>query len=137
MNKWDYALFTDCGLKWGSYKHKNKRVLKREPLKTPKNMNLLEIKDKKRELSSVDYRVLGHQLDLFSIDENVGVGLVLWHPKGMIVRRIIRDFWEEEHLKNGYQLVCTPHIARGEFQDTWIITMRTCTCLKKTRKLTW
>jgi len=53
-------------------------------------------------------------LDLFSINEEVGTGLVLWHPKGTIVRRIIRDYWEEEHLKNGYQLVCTPHIARGE-----------------------
>jgi threonyl-tRNA synthetase len=51
---------------------------------------------------------------LFSISEEVGAGLVLWHPKGATVRRIIRDFWEEEHLKNGYQLVCTPHIARGE-----------------------
>jgi threonyl-tRNA synthetase len=51
---------------------------------------------------------------LFSISEDVGVGLVLWHPKGTIVRRVIRDFWEKEHLKNGYQLVCTPHIARGE-----------------------
>jgi len=53
-------------------------------------------------------------LDLFSINDEVGTGLVLWHPKGAIVRRIIRDYWEEEHLKNGYQLVCTPHIARGE-----------------------
>lgn len=57
---------------------------------------------------------MGEQLDLFSISEEVGVGLVLWHPKGEVVRRIIRDFWEEEHLKNGYQLVCTPHIAREE-----------------------
>ncbi|MCK4482814.1 threonine--tRNA ligase, partial [Candidatus Bathyarchaeota archaeon] len=77
-------------------------------------MKLLENKNKKRELSSADHRVLGRQLDLFSIDEEVGIGLVLWHPKGTIVRRIIKDFWEEEHLKNGYQLVCTPHIARGE-----------------------
>jgi threonyl-tRNA synthetase len=53
-------------------------------------------------------------LDLFSISEEVGIGLVLWHPKGTVVRRIMRNFWEEEHLKNGYQLVCTPHIARGE-----------------------
>lgn len=57
-------------------------------------------------------------MDLFSIDEEIGVGLVLWHPKGALVRRIIRDFWEEEHLKNGYQLVCTPHIARGELWKT-------------------
>lgn len=48
------------------------------------------------------------------MNEEVGIGLVLWHPNGAVTRRIIRDFWEEEHLKNGYQLVCTPHIARGE-----------------------
>jgi len=46
------------------------------------------------------------------------VGLVLWHPKGAVIRRIIRDFWEETHLKKGYQLVCTPHIARGELWET-------------------
>ena len=75
-------------------------------------MNLLENKDKEREQSKADHRILGQQLDLFSIDEEVGIGLVLWHPKGTVIRKIIRDFWEEEHLKNGYQLVCTPHIAR-------------------------
>jgi len=53
-------------------------------------------------------------LDLFSINEEVGIGLVLWHPKGAVVHKIIRDFWEDEHLKSGYQLVCTPHIAHGE-----------------------
>jgi threonyl-tRNA synthetase len=75
--------------------------------------NFLE-NEEKRELSSADHRFLGQQLDLFSISEEVGVGLVLWHPKGTIVRNVIRDFWEKEHLKNGYQLVCTPHIAREE-----------------------
>jgi len=77
-------------------------------------MRLLENKNKERELSNADHRVLGQRLDLFSINEDVGVGLVLWHPKGTIVRNIIRDFWEKEHLANGYQLVCTPHIARRE-----------------------
>ena len=57
-------------------------------------------------------------MDLFSINEEVGIGLVLWHPKGVTVRKIIRDFWEEEHLKNEYQLVYTPHIARGELWKT-------------------
>jgi threonyl-tRNA synthetase len=75
---------------------------------------ILENDKEKRELSTIDHRVLGQQLDFFSINEEVGVGLVLWHPKGTTVRRIIRDFWEEEHLKNGYELVCTPHIARRE-----------------------
>lgn len=77
-------------------------------------MNPLENKNRKREHSNADHRVLGQQLDFFSINEEVGIGLVLWHPKGAIVRKIIRDFWEEGHLRNGYQLVCTPHIARGE-----------------------
>jgi threonyl-tRNA synthetase len=57
-------------------------------------------------------------LDLFSISQDVGAGLVLWHPKGTLMRNVIRDFWEQEHLKNGYQLVCTPHIARGELWRT-------------------
>ena len=66
----------------------------------------------------MDHRILGQQLDLFSINEEIGVGLILWHPKGALVRRIIRDFWEEEHLKNGYQLVHTPHVARGGLWKT-------------------
>ena len=78
------------------------------------NVKILENKKQERELSNADHRLIGQQLDLFSINEEVGIGLVLWHPKGAVVRKIIRDFWEEEHLKNGYQLVCTPHIARGE-----------------------
>jgi threonyl-tRNA synthetase len=79
------------------------------------NKKLLENKnEEKRELSDADHRVLGQQLDLFSISEDVGVGLILWHPKGTLIRNLIRDFWEREHLKNGYQLVCTPHIARSE-----------------------
>jgi threonyl-tRNA synthetase len=79
-------------------------------------MNLLENKNRERETSNADHRLIGQQLDLFSINEQVGIGLVLWHPNGTIVRKIVRDFWEEEHLKNGYQLVCTPHIAR---EDMW------------------
>jgi threonyl-tRNA synthetase len=78
------------------------------------NQKVLENKNKERELASADHRLLGQQLDLFSISEEVGVGLVLWHPNGTTVRNIIRDFWEHEHLSHGYQLVCTPHIARGE-----------------------
>jgi len=70
------------------------------------------------EVKGVDHRILGKQLDLFSISEETGVGLVLWHPKGALVRRILRDFFEEEHLRFGYELVSTPHIARGELWKT-------------------
>ena len=55
---------------------------------------------------------------MFSINPEIGAGLVLWHPKGALIRRIIRNVWEREHLRNGYRLVCTPHIARGELWKT-------------------
>ena len=104
-------------MKWGIIKHHPKHVLKsREHPKNP--VNLLEKNNKEREIPKVDHRVIGQQLDLFSIDEEVGIGLVLWHPKGTIVRNLIRDFWEREHMKNGYKLVCTPHIAREELWKT-------------------
>ncbi len=61
-----------------------------------------------------DHRTLGKTLELFSIEEEAGAGLVFWHPKGAVVRKLIEDFWKEEHLKRGYQLVYTPHIARAE-----------------------
>ncbi len=58
-----------------------------------------------------DHRKIGNDLDLFSIDPLVGNGLVLWHPKGAILWRIIEDYWYKEHLKNGYELVRSPHIG--------------------------
>jgi len=78
------------------------------------NEKIFENNEKERETSSIDHRMIGKQLDLFSITEEVGIGLVLWHPKGTIIRNIIRDYWESEHLKSGYELVCTPHIASRE-----------------------
>jgi threonyl-tRNA synthetase len=59
-----------------------------------------------------DHRILGKTLDLFSINDDIGPGLVLWHPKGALIRNIIENFWREEHLKNGYELVYSPHIAK-------------------------
>jgi len=58
-----------------------------------------------------DHRVLNKQLDLFSIQDDIGPGLIHWHPKGAIVRHLIEAFWKDEHLKHGYELVYTPHIA--------------------------
>ncbi len=68
------------------------------------------------EVKKRDHRRLGKELDLFSIQEDIGPGLVLWHPNGAIVRKIIEDFWRDEHLKAGYQLLYTPHIAK---LDLW------------------
>lgn len=65
-----------------------------------------------------DHRVLGKQLDLFHIDDEVGPGLPLWHPKGALLRKIIEDFWKDEHLKTGYELVMIPHIAKVDLWKT-------------------
>ncbi len=59
-----------------------------------------------------DHRVLGKQLDLFSIQELAGPGLVFWHPKGGLMRKLMEDWMREEYLKRGYSLVYTPHIVR-------------------------
>jgi threonyl-tRNA synthetase len=61
-----------------------------------------------------DHRRLGKEMDLFSVQEAAGGGLIFWHPKGATIRRVIEDFWKEEHLRRGYQLVCIPHISRSE-----------------------
>jgi threonyl-tRNA synthetase len=58
-----------------------------------------------------DHRMLGKKLDLFSIQEDAGGGLVFWHPKGSKVRKLIEDFWKEAHEDGGYDVVYTPHIA--------------------------
>jgi threonyl-tRNA synthetase len=65
-----------------------------------------------------DHRILGQKLDLFSIDEEVGSGLILWHPKGALLRQIIEDYWIKEHLANGYELVKTPHVGRIKLWQT-------------------
>src|SRR3954467_13033966 len=61
-----------------------------------------------------DHRVLGKQLDLFSIQEIAGPGLIFWHPKGGIIRKEMEDWMRAEYLKRGYSLVCTPHVARRQ-----------------------
>lgn len=68
------------------------------------------------EIKRRDHRKLGRELDLFSLNDEVGPGLVLWHPRGAVVRNTIENFWRAEHERGGYQLVFSPHIAR---LDLW------------------
>ena len=63
-----------------------------------------------------DHRKLGPELDLFSFSEDMGAGLILWHPKGATIRRIIEDYWREEHIRDGYEFIYAPHIAK---LDVW------------------
>ncbi len=65
-----------------------------------------------------DHRKLGKELDLFSISEMVGPGLVLWHPRGAYIRNVIETFWRKEHLAHGYDLLYTPHIGRSQLWET-------------------
>jgi len=58
-----------------------------------------------------DHRKLGKEMDLFHIDEDAGLGLALWHPKGAMLWRVVEDFWYDAHLKGGYDLVRSPHIG--------------------------
>ncbi len=65
-----------------------------------------------------DHRRLGRQLDLFSVHEEVGPGLVVWHPKGALLRNVIEDYWRDLHARYGYEQVCSPHIGRANLWET-------------------
>jgi threonyl-tRNA synthetase len=65
-----------------------------------------------------DHRKLGRDLDLFSIADETGAGLILWHPKGGFIRKQIEDFWRDEHLRGGYDIVYSPHIAKIDLWNT-------------------
>jgi threonyl-tRNA synthetase len=66
------------------------------------------------EIAKRDHRVLGKQLDLFSIQEVAGAGLIFWHPKGAIIRKVMEDWMRDECLRRGYSMVFTPHVMRRE-----------------------
>jgi len=70
------------------------------------------------EIARSDHRKLGRELALFSIHEEAGPGLVHWHPNGAVIRRVIEDFWKDEHIGRGYDIVYTPHIAKLDLWKT-------------------
>ena len=77
------------------------------------HLNRLEEAEKR------DHRKLGRQMDLFSMQDESGPGLILWHPALAYVRKQMEDYWKDLHLKNGYEMVYTPHIAKN---DLWNIS---------------
>jgi len=78
--------------------------------------DLDEFLKQKQEAEKRDHRKIGKELDLFSINEKVGSGFILWHPKGTALRNAVMKFDEEEHIKRDYEFVTTPHIFKA---DTW------------------
>ncbi|MDD3235983.1 MAG: threonine--tRNA ligase, partial [Candidatus Cloacimonetes bacterium] len=84
----------------------------------PSNKELNEYLVFLEEAAKRDHRKLGKDLDLFSINDEVGAGLVLWHPNGAMIRHQIESYWKEEHLRRGYKLVYTPHVGRSNLWET-------------------
>ncbi len=84
------------------------------PTQAELDARLQQLEEAKRR----DHRRLGRELELFSIEESVGPGLIHWHPKGARVRALIEDFWRREHFRAGYELLYTPHIGRGGLWET-------------------
>ncbi|MBI5043047.1 MAG: threonine--tRNA ligase [Nitrospirae bacterium] len=110
-----FKLLSTAGAYWrGSEKNKMLQRIYGTSFLTKEELdNYLK---KLEEIKRRDHRRLGKELDLFSINEDAGGGLILWHPKGAVIRKTIEDFWRNEHYKNGYELVYSPHMAR---LDVW------------------
>ena len=84
---------------------KNKMLKRIYGISFPTNKELKEYLNFLEEAAKRDHRKLGKDLDLFSINDEVGAGLVLWHPNGAMIRHQIEAFWKDQHLKNGYKLI--------------------------------
>ncbi len=112
-----FKLLSLAGAYWrGSEKNKMLTRIYGAAFETEKELN--NYLNTLEEARKRDHRTLGKELDLFSISDDVGAGLILWHPKGAMVRIAIEDFSTREHLKNGYEWVFSPHIGRARLWET-------------------
>ncbi len=105
----------------GAYWHgseKNKMLTRIYGTAFPTDQELREYLSNLEEAKKRDHRKIGKELDLFSIDESVGPGLILWHPKLSFVREQIELYWRDEHRKRGYQYIYTPHIGQANLWET-------------------
>ncbi|MEA1937464.1 MAG: threonine--tRNA ligase, partial [Patescibacteria group bacterium] len=96
---------------------KNKMLQRIYGLAFENKKELAKYQAKMKEAEKRDHRKLGKELELFLTDPLVGQGLILWQPKGALLWRIMEDFWYEEHLKAGYELVRTPHIGNRKLWE--------------------
>jgi len=105
----------------GSYwrgDEKNKQLQRIYGISFPKKKMLDEYLQFLEEAKKRDHRKIGKQLDLFSIQEEAGAGLIYWHPKGARIRVEIEDFWRKAHLDNGYELLYSPHLGKSWLWET-------------------
>jgi threonyl-tRNA synthetase len=97
---------------------KNKMLQRIYGISFPSQKELDKYLHDLEEAKKRDHRRIGKDLDLFSISDNIGPGLVLWHPNGAMVRHLIETFWKKRHLEEGYKFVYTPHIGKAELWET-------------------
>ena len=105
----------------GSYwrgDEKNKQMQRIDGISFPKKKMLDDYLIFLEEAKKRDHRKLGKQLDLYSIHEEAGAGLIYWHPKGARIRSEIENFWREAHLKNGYEVLYSPHMGKSWLWET-------------------
>jgi threonyl-tRNA synthetase len=112
-----FKLLSIAGAYWRG-DEKNRMLQRVYGVSFPSKEELDEHLARLEEIKRRDHRKLGKDLDLFSVSDEVGGGLVLWHPRGALIRKTIEDFWRDEHLKNGYDFVFSPHVGRGALWET-------------------
>ncbi|MGC8900960.1 MAG: threonine--tRNA ligase [bacterium] len=112
-----FKLLSTAGAYWRGNEH-NEMLKRIYGTAFPDKASLKAYIDRIEEAKKRDHRKIGKELDLFSIDDEIGAGLVLWHPKGAIIRNIIENYWKELHVASGYQFVYTPHIAKLSLWET-------------------
>jgi len=112
-----FKLTSIAGAYWRG-DEKNKMLQRIYGVAFPDEKMLKEHLDFLEEVKKRDHRVLGKELDLFSVHEDAGGGLIYWHPKGGRLRAILEQWWREEHFKNGYEILYTPHIGRATLWET-------------------
>lgn len=110
-----FKLLSVAGAYWRG-DEKNKMLQRIYGTAFPSKEELKKHLDFLEEVKKRDHRRLGKELDLFSLNDDIGAGLVLWHPRGAAIRRAIENFWLDEHHKAGYQILYTPHMAK---LDLW------------------
>jgi threonyl-tRNA synthetase len=112
-----FKLLSIAGAYWRG-NEKNKMLQRIYGISFPAKEELDAYLARLEEIKRRDHRKIGKDLDLFSISEESGGGLVLWHPRGALIRKTIEDFWRDEHQKNGYDFVYSPHVGRGTLWET-------------------
>ncbi len=110
-------LLNVSGSYWRGDEH-NKRMQRIYGISFPKKKMLDDYLLFLEEAKKRDHRKIGKALDLFSIHEEAGAGLIYWHPKGARIRNTIETFWREQHLSNGYELLYTPHLGKSWLWET-------------------